>query len=233
MNFLKDPRAVTVLVLLAIAAMVWDYYQIIGGGSRTPVTVTTTFQPGKPATPPAGAPTSAAPSPAPGPETTLPSMPSAAAVPAPVGKVPFYDLVLTDRDPFQEGTASQFGPVSERGTPILPPPPGGAAGFPEPGSKPQLPPPPPPVTVKLISLFRAERKAILETAETSYIVQVGDKIGEETVTAIEEDGVFLKGVTASRWVRLPSMTFAGSSTKNPSATPKSTTRVPPREAAAS
>ncbi|MGH8103317.1 MAG: hypothetical protein ACREJQ_02210 [bacterium] len=201
MNYLKDPRIVTLLVLLAIAAVVYDYYVLIGGAKRPAGAGTGKTIVAPPRTPPATPPAPVAPPPG------MPSIPSVGEPPSPAtpgataGKVPFYDLNLTEHDPFQEGSEPSYFTSSELDR--LPPPPiTGAAAM--------APPPPPAITVTLISIFRGDRKAILVMENNSFIVQVGDKIGDETVTAIEEDGVFLKGATSSRWIRLSGMSFGGS-----------------------
>ncbi len=187
--------AMSILVIIAILAMIWSVYRIgteLGWVRRRPPTVVT--QPEKQKLLPA-------------PEAILAEEEEEVLPSVPAGKVPFYQLELTDTDPFstKRELVEEFFPLPATELPgelpagALPPPP-----------EIELPPPPakpPAVTIRLIQVFADERLAVVEYQETLEWVTEGDKIGEEIVKAIFWEGIELEGKLGVRVVRLPGMTF--------------------------
>jgi hypothetical protein len=104
----------------------------------------------------------------------------------------------------QRGRSDPFSPLvvpeTQRATPgpALPPPPGVGLpmppGFATPGAGPSTPPPPPPGAGMRVSgiMGSRQRVAIIEAEGQTYIVGVGERVGEAVVVSILPDKVIMK-----------------------------------------
>ena len=104
----------------------------------------------------------------------------------------------------QRGRGDPFSPLvvpeSQRAAPgpALPPPPGVGLpmppGFATPGAGPSTPPPPPPGAGMRVSgiMGSRQRVAIIEVEGQTYIVGVGERVGDAVVVSILPDKVIMK-----------------------------------------